>query len=155
MNMIGSFVLSLMWRPNSNPDPSGSPISEITRSQFPSSNFFSARCLVSTHATSYFSRSRRSCKVAPSDRSSSTSNSRFIIGTHTSGMLFLGKHAGGVCAHSFRQIQLSYEAALFSAAKLNRTAHRLRQLTHDIKSYAAAAAARVAHKQFAELTQIS
>src|SRR5438105_1450098 len=156
INIIGKVVLPFISLANSKPDPSGKPMSRMTRSHSPSFNFASALCLVSTHATSYFSRRRRSCKVAPSDRSSSTSNSRFIIGIrmHASSVLFFGKHARGVGTHGFGQVQLSHKAALCSAAKLNRAVHCFCQLTHDVKPNAAAAAARVTHEQFAELTQI-
>src|SRR6185369_14261815 len=126
-------------RASSKPEPSGKPISRITKSQTPSFSFFSALCLVSTHATSYFSRSKRSCKVAPSERSSSTSNRRFIVGLHAIRMLCSGD------SRTVRQIKLRDETRFGATLERNGAAHPLHQLAHDVKAYSAPAAAAVAH----------
>src|SRR5215471_100406 len=154
MNIMGMVAFDLICRANSKPDPSGKPISRITRSQSPSFNLVSALCLVSTHATSYFSRSRRSCKVAPSERSSSTSNRRFIVGTHASGVqlfVFGSEHAGGARDESVGQIKSSDKARVRPTLKLNRPLHSLHELAHDIKAHPTTAAAAVSHKQPAQL----
>src|SRR6266404_2698159 len=141
INIIGTGVVSLMSRASSKPDPSGRPMSRITRSQIPSCSFFSARCLVSTHTTSYGSRSRRSCKVAPSERSSSTSNSRFITGA---------LRAHRIRSSGVREIHLSQEPARGGIGKTDRAVHSPDQLTNYVEPDAAPAPARMPHKQFAQ-----
>src|SRR5215471_21084298 len=144
MNIMGIVAFDLICRANSKPDPSGKPISRITRSQSPSFNFVNALCLVSTHATSYFSRSKRSCRVAPSERSSSTSNRRFIISTNL--WRRLGCHG---------QFKLHDKAGIRATIKFDLAVHPLYQLTNDIKAHAAATATRVPHKKFAQLLEVA
>src|SRR5258706_850847 len=146
MNMIGTEVLCLMWRANSKPDPSGKPMSRITRSHRPSSSFFSARCLVSTQATSYDSRSSRSFKVAPSERSSSTSNSRFIAAP---------LRAHRVRTLSIRKNHLSQKPVRTRVGKIDRAVHSLDQLAHDVEPDAAAAAASMPHEELAQTVEVA
>src|SRR5258708_16100876 len=146
MNIIGAGVVSLMWRASSKPDPSGKPMSRITRSHSPSCSFFSARCLVSTHTTSYGSRSRRSCKVAPSERSSSTSSSRFITGS---------LRANRIRSPGVREIHHRQKPARTRIGKTDRAVHPFHQMADDVEPDAAAAAARVSHEQFAKLGGIA
>src|SRR5260370_6343212 len=96
----------------------------MIRSQRPSSNFFSARCLVSTQATSYGSRSSRSCNVAPNERSSSTSNSRFITGLSRLNRL----RSLGV-----RKIYLRHKPTRTGGGKNDRAVHSLHHLANDIE----------------------
>src|ERR1051326_3234987 len=147
MNMIGRDELDLICRASSNPEPSGKPMSRITRSHKPSLSFFNARCFVSAQYTSYFSRCSRSHKVAPSERSSSTNKRRFIT------CAFRRRLCKG--SDGQRKFKSRHKAAYFTATDLYATVHCFSQPLHDIQANAAAAAARVAHEEFSQFAEVA